>query len=273
MSKGTCSAESCEVAAFVKGMCQPHYNRAYYAKRFGEPAPEATECLRCGGELPPKPPKGPRASYCSKICQSDVHRERQREYASEQRMLRPPLHVRVPPRSWVCLQCGAGFEARRGRMFCSKPCQRRYRRLNPLPATKFCERADCDRPAAAKGLCKVHYKAMRREAGLESNNSIWTDTRRDNYHRRRARRKAVSSGEPVRLADIAERDGFRCGLCHRKVNMALVWPHKRSPSLDHIVPLSVDGGWHDPVNVQLAHLGCNVQKGAQVGEVQLAMIG
>lgn len=38
-----------------------------------------------------------------------------------------------------------------------------------------------------------------------------------------------------------------------------------SVSLDHVVPLS-QGGAHDPANVQLAHLTCNVRKGAQLVE-------
>jgi 5-methylcytosine-specific restriction endonuclease McrA len=36
-------------------------------------------------------------------------------------------------------------------------------------------------------------------------------------------------------------------------------PDPMSPSLDHILPLS-KGGTHEPRNVQLAHLGCNVRK-------------
>lgn len=224
-------------------------------------------------DLPPKPKVGPRASYCSKDCRSAAERERNgeryRERAREYQRAKP----KIPPKSCVCLQCGKGFECRVAAQFCGKQCQARYRQLNPLPATKFCEREGCDRPHQSKGLCKMHYKASRRAAGLESTDSAWSDRRRDNYHRRKARKKAASTGEPVRLADIAVRDGFRCGLCHRKVNMALVYPHKASPSLDHIVPLSLDGGWHDPLNVQLAHLSCNVSKGNRVDEVQLALIG
>ncbi|KNX39497.1 hypothetical protein VV01_14575 [Luteipulveratus halotolerans] len=71
---------------------------------------------------------------------------------------------------------------------------------------------------------------------------------------------------------IAKRDGFKCGLCGRRVAMDLVWPHPMSPSLDHVVPLS-EGGDHAPANVQLAHLRCNVSKGARGGGEQLALIG
>ncbi|MFF7191782.1 HNH endonuclease [Streptomyces sp. NPDC008222] len=101
---------------------------------------------------------------------------------------------------------------------------------------------------------------------------MWNDKRRDNYHRRRAQKKATSTGDPVLLADIAERDGWRCHICGKAVNSKLKWPHVKSASLDHLVPLS-KGGAHDPANVRLAHLGCNSAKGNRGGGEQLLLIG
>jgi len=76
----------------------------------------------------------------------------------------------------------------------------------------------------------------------------------------------------VKLADIAERDGWRCGVCRRRVNPRFAWPHPKSPSLDHIIPLS-EGGKHDPANVRLAHLGCNIVRGNRGGGEQLLLVG
>ncbi|MFD5509012.1 HNH endonuclease [Streptomyces sp. NPDC127051] len=76
----------------------------------------------------------------------------------------------------------------------------------------------------------------------------------------RAQKQAASTGEPVLLAAIAERDGWQCSLCRQPVDPAVAWPDSLSPSLDHRVPLS-KGGAHDPSNVYLAHLGCNSSKG------------
>lgn len=73
-------------------------------------------------------------------------------------------------------------------------------------------------------------------------------------------------------AEIYARDGWRCGLCRRKVDVGLTYPHPRSASLDHIVPLSL-GGEHVRSNVQLAHLGCNVRKGARSAGEQLLLVG
>lgn len=114
-------------------------------------------------------------------------------------------------------------------------------------------------------MCEKHYQASRREArGRERRKpEPWTDARRDAYHRRRAQKRATFTGDPVIRTEIAARDGFVCGICSGLVDMSLVWPEPWSPSLDHIFPLS-RGGVHAPANVQLAHLRCNVAKGARM---------
>lgn len=65
--------------------------------------------------------------------------------------------------------------------------------------------------------------------------------------------------------ELAERDGTDCGICGQLVDMTL----KRSdglqcPSVDHVIPRS-RGGSHDPSNLQLAHLRCNMAKSDRVG--------
>lgn len=72
--------------------------------------------------------------------------------------------------------------------------------------------------------------------------------------------------------DVFERDRWRCQLCGTKVDRALAWPHPRSASLDHVVPLS-KGGPHSKANAQLAHLECNLRKHNGGGPAQLALIG
>lgn len=49
------------------------------------------------------------------------------------------------------------------------------------------------------------------------------------------------------------------------------WPHPRSASRDHLVPVSA-GGTNDPSNMALAHLACNVSRGTG-GNVQLQLVG
>jgi 5-methylcytosine-specific restriction endonuclease McrA len=81
-----------------------------------------------------------------------------------------------------------------------------------------------------------------------------------NRRRRAARRGGVS--EPYTLAEIAERDGFRCALCGDAVPMDAKVPGLLAPTIDHIVPVS-RGGDDTRANVQLAHFSCNSAKGAR----------
>ncbi|CAB4136887.1 HNHc domain containing protein [uncultured Caudovirales phage] len=88
--------------------------------------------------------------------------------------------------------------------------------------------------------------------------------------------KKATAAERIVPAEVFARDGWVCQLCGRKVDPSLVYPHPMSASLDHVVPLSLVGGpGHVLSNVQLAHLRCNVRKGAKPirdGE-QLRLIG
>lgn len=96
------------------------------------------------------------------------------------------------------------------------------------------------------------------------------DTKRDQRKARKVKQRGVQT-EPVNARRVYERDQWRCGLCRRKVNQALSYPHPKSASLDHVVPLAV-GGEHSMANTQLAHLDCNRDKRAG-GWQQLALIG
>lgn len=148
----------------------------------------------------------------------------------------------------------------RSAVYCREQCRRRAGRAIDTNARR-CSQDGCQRPHRAKGLCGPCYNVAQRAAeDYVRPEFVWTDARRDAYHRRRARRKGASSGERVVLADIAARDGWTCHLCHEAVDPALTYPSPQSASQDHVVPLS-RGGAHDPENVKLAHLSCNVRKG------------
>jgi len=88
--------------------------------------------------------------------------------------------------------------------------------------------------------------------------------------RRRARRRG-GQAERYTLAEIASRDRWRCGLCHRRVQPDLDYLDPSSATIDHVVPLSV-GGDDTRANVQLAHRACNIRKHNR-GSQQLALIG
>lgn len=104
-----------------------------------------------------------------------------------------------------------------------------------------------------------------REANKEREAERQARWRKANPDKRRAARTryyrllAEAVQEPYTRAEIFERDGWVCQLCQEPVDPNLVAPDPGSPSLDHVVPLSL-GGHDTPANVQLAHFGCNSAK-------------
>jgi hypothetical protein len=226
-----------------------------------------TTCQGCGASLPPRMPgqRGSIRKWCSKNCQ-------QRS-----------VHVSVPKIEGACKQCGAWFETFNSqKVWCSTRCAevaRGSRLPAPLPE-RMCALAECDVMFVPmyrnqRCCCEAHGKKnWHREAAADGRKKreAWNDRLRDACHRRRALKAGASTGEPVRLAQIAERDRWTCYLCGAKVRKTVKWPDPSSPSLDHVVPL-VDGGAHDPSNVRLTHLFCNLAKGRRGGGEQLMLIG
>lgn len=113
------------------------------------------------------------------------------------------------------------------------------------------------------------------EPGRRCCDECMTQSRRARRRRDKQRRRALKLGvisEPYTLAEIAKRDRFRCGLCRRKVNMKLVVPHPKAPTIDHVLPFACRGD-DTRANVQLAHFACNCIKSDGGGGEQLALLG
>ena len=92
------------------------------------------------------------------------------------------------------------------------------------------------------------------------------------YNNRRRALKRGSETEKFTKLEIFDRDGWRCGICRGKIRRALRHPHPRSISLDHKIPVTC-GGAHTRVNVQAAHLRCNVAKSNRIKNEQLFLFG
>jgi 5-methylcytosine-specific restriction endonuclease McrA len=88
-------------------------------------------------------------------------------------------------------------------------------------------------------------------------------------NRKRAAHYGVEHEHIDRFAVFAE-DNYICQICKRKAKRK--YPHPRSPTIDHIIPLS-KGGPDLRHNVQTACLECNVQKhnGAANDQLRLAL--
>lgn len=96
--------------------------------------------------------------------------------------------------------------------------------------------------------------------------------RRAHYRRKNAvRRGAAPVGPRMSIGELGRRDGWRCHLCRKRVRRHFVAPDPRSPTFDHLVPVSA-GGDDSPGNLRLAHFGCNSRRGAG-GIVQLILFG
>ena len=262
MSIKACSVPDCDRTVSARGWCNMHYLRWYEKGSTCDPV-SVKVCQACGSVMPERKAgsRGPNPRYCSGKCRSMTHQRNRIEsgaYAADLEKRKAANAAKLLP-VHTCLQCGGSFESthRRSR-FCSPRCLNKHTDAhNP----KRCTEAGCDRGVRAKGLCAMHWRRKARADGREAN-PAWTESRKASYHKRRAR-KVSTQVEDLRPIDIYERDIWMCGLCLTPVDPDCLWPDPMSPSLDHVLPLS-RGGTHTYENVQLAHLTCNVSKGARV---------
>jgi 5-methylcytosine-specific restriction endonuclease McrA len=97
--------------------------------------------------------------------------------------------------------------------------------------------------------------------------------RRKEKQQRKAKRRAAKAGvyyEPVNPIKVFERDGWRCQICKKKLNLK----HRGTmcddaPELDHIIPWA-QGGEHSYRNTQCACRKCNEEKGsAERGQLRM----
>lgn len=166
-----------------------------------------------------------------------------------------------------CAHCGAPFTTTNGNhRFCGTRCSNAGNK-------RRCTRPACPRPHRAKGLCNRHYKDERYP---EERYAFPVDPeakrKRDlvSAKRRRAAQRRADA-ENVDRELVGDRDGWRCGVCRKRVDKALLYPDPMSQSLDHVMPI-VDGGLHTYANTRITHLSCNLTRGRMGGGEQLALM-
>lgn len=187
-------------------------------------------------------------------------------------------------RTGRCIDCGADVAARRS-PYCSTwyivqrcaGCVRYQVRLSMLSAPSYSARSWREGvmrriPRLAKcPSCHQFFRPMSkgkrgwtRTCSIACRHVAQTvhTSNRDriniNRHIRRARAKKAG-WERTGRAKVIARDGLRCHVCRRLVNLASkTW--EKQASLDHVIPIS-QGGSHTMRNLRLAHLGCNVGRG------------
>lgn len=212
-------------------------------------------CRECGTAIPAEAHKG--RIFCSLECRKVGERIRNKDRAREAYRAK----AAIARQAKQCRICQGPLPFRKS-VICSPKCQREvwrlaYRRLNGSDGPKAC--TYCGTMFEQKGTARLCSDECR-TASLAD------------FHRAKRARKRNAKTETVRTLDVLNRDGWKCGLCGRKINARHKYPHPRSASLDHIVPLS-RGGEHSMRNVQASCLECNLKKRtAPMGE-QLRLIG
>ncbi len=166
----------------------------------------------------------------------------------------------------VCEACGSVFTTPYGNkaQFCSRKCKDDAR--HAAAAAALVE----SKPERSCVHCgSALPKSMRVDAKFCSSSC---NSAAHQVTRKMAKRAGVDRpDELVSRAYIAERDGWRCGLCGGRVSRARKHPDPLCASIDHIVPVAA-GGTNDLANLQLAHLRCNLVKRDR-GTDQLRFIG
>jgi 5-methylcytosine-specific restriction endonuclease McrA len=161
------------------------------------------------------------------------------------------VKVRLPPKLREVLTCQHGVPGR------CDPCGREHSRLY----TQQWRAANPERTAEHR----AKWNETRRQ------DEQYVQKRRARNRRRRAILNQVERVE-YRDADIFDRDRWTCHLCGKKIPKAVKWPDSRSPSIDHLIPISL-GGADAPWNVRAAHVGCNLAKHTKAMNEQLMLIG
>lgn len=228
--------------------------------------PESKKCEECGTSFAPT---RQRQRFCCVDCAKGRSPER------------------------VCEVCGSLFRQRLNHgnvpRFCSRECAYEGRRRGLVilpkqakkppkapqsrvyfPTCKMCRRLFCARSSRARYCSDECRYRVQSEIARQRGNGLYAAATEyvDGQYRGANYRKGL-------LAYLVERDGDRCGICRRKVNIALksgTRGSRRGPSVDHIVPRSL-GGTDDLANLRLTHWGCNQKRGNRGGNEQLALVG
>lgn len=240
--------------------------------------PTTVRCLVCPTEFPAELARmGKR--YCTDRCKQTAKRRKRGV---------PVLEGRSSPLNWAeCAWCSAWYVKRLAKITCSPECRaarkqqqwltrpdreailaakrRRYREtFVPVEVTNPVVDHECIE--CGSSFTTNRYSARRRFC------SKACARRAAHRTRKHLERTAARDGEHFTVREIAERDGWTCHLCRRRIPARAEWSNQDDdPTIDHLTPLSA-GGTHVRANVAIAHRICNSRRGAR-GLAQLRLVG
>lgn len=214
------------------------------------------KCVNCQCDIP-KGTRGMPRRWCSKECRYAFTREHVLEKYQNSK-------GKLNGRAWkivyrTCPECRCLFvgTTRRKRVLCGKP---------------ECAVADQKRKFTCNNQCNCKH-CGESFVGTSHNATFCSKYCLDSHYRSaRIARKRLVATEFVSVKVLHERDGGRCQICRKAVDITLAWPHRKCATIDHIVPLS-KGGADTYQNTQLAHLSCNSGKSNRMEGKQLLLIG
>lgn len=275
-------------ASFQQRVIGPGRRKLYCSKKCSKWAENRRRLDRDRGSLPPK-----RCAVCGALIAGGTRRSRfcspecQRE---ERRAAERAAYRRDGPRGNVspCSRCGkpVGNRPRRPQVTC-QDCRRVERvPYGPRPGR-------VPKPALDPRVCELceetYVPKWKPRPGSQqrwcskSCTTAWANGARPPYRkgdpvtRKEARNRLrqqvhAETYDGVTNKQILERDRWRCGICGKRIGKSFRWPHPRSASIDHVIPLS-QGGDDTAANKRAAHLACNCGRMNRGGGEQLAMIG
>lgn len=197
-------------------------------------------CQHCGVEFARRPRSRDAVKYCSREC----------AFADKTHLARlpKPPKPKPPPPLVACVQCGQEFPKSGVRKLCSDTCRRKRNSVISLRYYNYTPKRD---PRPCK-RCQVVFVPP--QGAVE-------------FCSPRCRRLHTGNAYPkprytASVAEIGDRDGWRCHLCRRNVKV-------KDATRDHIIPQSL-GGSHKADNLRLAHRSCN-SKRQNRGAAQIAL--
>lgn len=141
----------------------------------------------------------------------------------------------------VCVVNGCHKLSRRNKM-----CQRHdsLSRYRAKQSNRQCVIESClgSIPSGGEKYCLAHRKSAENE-------------RKAAYRRKRRAR----GNESISITEVVNLYGCRCLICNFNVDMTLKYPDYMSPSIEHLVPVSL-GGTHELENLRVSHWWCNIMR-------------
>lgn len=141
--------------------------------------------------------------------------------------------------------------------------RKRFKEANPDKQREYARKWREANPERAAEI-KAAYKARNPDLNADYHRRNPEVAMRNSIKRRKKLKGAMG---PVDLEALWVDQNGCCGICTEPIDRAVKHPDPMSPSIDHVVPLSL-GGPHKQTNLQWAHLACNIRKGARVPSSQ-----